>query len=145
MNWLTKQQAKEAARMGDREALECSIEHWRQLSIATAKELNALAQAQGMEAICEFYCALCLRYRTRSRSCSKCPLSQAGHECEVVDYGDSLYGGSPRHGGSPWRIAHGAWWRVCNGRPGSIVKFRNAARRMLRVLNGLKKLEKENE
>lgn len=80
MNWLTQEEIQAAAKKGRKQALLCSIEHWRQLSGATWRELvygerKNLVHDSGDE------CPLCNRYD----ECLYCPLKSAGECCGETD------------------------------------------------------------
>ena len=80
MKWLTTEHIQAQAKKGRKEALECSIEHWRQLAGATFKELLAGSIA-GETHYGPAFCALCLRYE---KGCGYCPLKQFGKGCHGV-------------------------------------------------------------
>jgi hypothetical protein len=78
--WLAKGYVKYKAEQGDKEALDCSIEHWKQIVLAGRKKYryNNLSQKVGMEGD---YCALCKRRAIIGRVCSEaCPLKSCGND-----------------------------------------------------------------
>lgn len=79
MNWLTFEQVEVAGKKSHEAALECSQEHWRQLSQATRGEIGDASDLCCM--IRAPYCALCERYRSGFIVCEGCPLKQVGYSC----------------------------------------------------------------
>lgn len=79
MNWLTTDQIKKAAKKSRKAALECSREHWRQLSEATAEELRT-GVSRGLVSLTDAHCAMCIRH-WKCGWCGTCPLYEAGHGC----------------------------------------------------------------
>lgn len=93
MDWLTIDQIQKAAKKSRKAALECSREHWRQLSEATAKELRQ-AWLSGSVAIGSEDCSLCQRYGHDVLGCGRCPLNVAGHRCITMG---SIWRRAQRH------------------------------------------------
>ena len=91
-NWLpskdllTKEQVRERAEVSDVSALDCSIEHWKQV-VFLGHESDGIK-------INEDYCALCQRYGCNI-GCSRCPLNSCWDESpfrkvvEARDVGDA--------------------------------------------------------
>jgi hypothetical protein len=62
VDWLTPEHIQEQAKLGDKEALDCSIEHWKQIVVAGFDEFIKARKADGVN-IGSFHCALCRRNR----------------------------------------------------------------------------------
>jgi hypothetical protein len=60
IDWLTPEYVQEQAKLGDKEALDCSIEHWKQVVVAGYDEFIKAQKANRVD-IDSFYCALCCR------------------------------------------------------------------------------------
>lgn len=60
--WLTQEQVCEESQKGDKEALDCSIEHWKQIVLDVKESGNQLGP---------YTCAMCQRYG----SCKRCPVN----------------------------------------------------------------------
>ncbi len=91
MEWITQEQAKQAAEQGELPALECSLEHHKQGRNASKLELiNAIAKGQFN--VRGESCACC-QVKGRGDSCpygSDCPLkSREGHYCCSDKWTDS--------------------------------------------------------
>jgi hypothetical protein len=78
--WLAKGYVKYKAEQGDKEALDCSIEHWKQIVLAgwdkycEARDKNKVGRDGD-------YCALCKRRVIIRRVCSEvCPLKSCGND-----------------------------------------------------------------
>jgi len=84
INWLTEEEVKEAAQKGDKEALDCSIEHWKQIVVAGYDEY-VRARDKGKAAIDEGFCALCQKFQSAWTltpfSCYDCFLTKANKMC----------------------------------------------------------------
>jgi len=81
MRWITKEEVKEAAQAGRREAVLCSIRHWVQCKVATPAQLRYAKKKYGGIDGCDIirsgHCALCTRYKLdwqHSRACNSCRL-----------------------------------------------------------------------
>ena len=80
--WVTPRIAKSTAKHGPLVALDCSIEHWRQISQATPEELFRHWPDLSTED-----CALCVWAAEQSRveddylGCTCCPLAKYDHSC----------------------------------------------------------------
>lgn len=72
MEWLTTDYIQAQAQKGRRQALECSIEHWRQLAGATYNSIKR-AIDKGLVDVGSDYCALCEKYYSDFH-CGPCPL-----------------------------------------------------------------------
>ncbi len=89
IKWLAIAEIKRAAAKSRKAALECSIEHWRQLVAAPRKELLD-ADALMLVTVDEDYCALCSRYmglECNSADCTRCPVARKYHEYCRGDFG----------------------------------------------------------
>ena len=83
MKWLTQKEIQVAAKKGRRPALECSIEHWRQLAGATEAELQKGSKSNRIS-IGTGRCALCVRaWGEDDEDCPECPLDEAGVSCLI--------------------------------------------------------------
>jgi len=80
MDWLTKKQVKEASEAGTAEALQCSIDHWKQLRDCTPDELRDTYNSDLVHTGRAF-CALCQRFDTANNSCGGCPLYESSNQC----------------------------------------------------------------
>ncbi|KKN75900.1 hypothetical protein LCGC14_0376080 [marine sediment metagenome] len=78
MDWITQEQAKQAAEQGELPSLECSLEHHQQGRDATKLEL-IMAIENGNCSMGGQLCACCSKYRLISSagSCKDCPLEEA--------------------------------------------------------------------
>lgn len=121
MEWLTREQVAKAAKKSRKAALECSREHWRQLSTATAKEMREYELDTNDDGFGCDYCACCVRFYYGTYRCSECPLKEHGYACEEI--------------GSPWAVASDAYFSWSNS--GGAAKWRAwkaASLRMYQVL-----------
>jgi hypothetical protein len=100
--WVTPRIAKNAAKRGVWAALDCSVEHWRQISEATPEELFQHRPHLDTED-----CALCCwaedqhpRPKDDFLGCTRCPLAEHEPKCTWTN--------------SAYHAAHGAWNDVRN-------------------------------
>jgi len=78
IDWLTQEHIQEQAELGDKEALDCSIEHWKQIVVA-GWDVFYTAYRRGKVNIYSNYCALCERFKLPSpyigTKCSNCTIA----------------------------------------------------------------------
>ena len=119
MEWIGEKEAKAAAKKGKEAALDCSIEHWKQLSHRPKSVIKALI-ADKTEVYADS-CALCNLYRYQSRlCCNKCLADTENGCCSDL------------------------WWKaaILIERPirkQSAAKFTKAAKKVYEFLKGRKK------
>jgi hypothetical protein len=82
VDWITKEQAKEAAEQGKIPALKCSRDHHHQGATCTRGELIDAVKS-GQFNIDHELCACCLHYErpNRSKDCLSCPLKNSNPCC----------------------------------------------------------------
>ncbi len=115
MEWIGEKEAKAAAKKGEKAALDCSIEHWRQLSHRPKSVFKA--RENGRANIYEGDCALCYRGRQNNSYICDCPAGKNSQACC----------------GNLWREARCKWdW-------GTAKQFTKAAKKVYNFLKGLKK------
>ena len=76
INWITQEQAREAAKKGDIEAVQCSLVHHKQILDASPEELGE-AIDKGLVTVSAEHCACCKRGTSldgESKKCYNCPL-----------------------------------------------------------------------
>jgi hypothetical protein len=67
--WITKKQVKEAAEISDESAHACSINHWKQIVLATNKEYEEAYNKSNVN-ICADFCSLCKRHHHKQTICT---------------------------------------------------------------------------
>lgn len=101
MKWITQSKAKEEAAKGDIEAINCSIEHWEQLSTCTLsdlkKKVTRLSDASYL--IGDNYCSLCMRFNVPNLDEDKC-----SYNCPIGKLGGMICG-------CCWESNKGDCWR----------------------------------
>lgn len=80
MNFITQEQAKEAAKQGELEALECSLEHHEQGRDADWVELKEAIES-GKFNVFGSFCACCHKHRVFVANCENCSLNSHLTSC----------------------------------------------------------------
>ena len=99
MNWITREQVCDAAEKGELAALNCSIEHWKQLATADYGECIRAYEANEVNMVSN-RCALCelqeLNYESRKPDAClfnpSCRYLQRGCALEYNDAVDKFWG-----------------------------------------------------
>ena len=71
IDWLTVDEIKKRAGLGDKEALDCSVEHWKQIAVAGYEEYKK-TKKKSKTGTGARYCALCKRNNCRCTTCLIC-------------------------------------------------------------------------
>lgn len=105
MKWIDYNTIVEAAKEGHIAAIKCSLDHWRQIALATQEELVQLERDDSMMFRSKG-CSLCRRYyvgaskcdkQGRALGCTKCPLREKGTRCGCTGGGLWSQVNSARH------------------------------------------------
>ncbi len=115
MDWIGEKEAKAAAKKGKEAALDCTTEHWRQLSHRPKSVFKA--REKRCVDIFEKDCALCYQGRKKTLFDCTCPAGISTFQCC----------------GNLWKNARVEW------DSGTGKSFTKAAKEVYKFLKGLKK------